>query len=247
MVVINPLWSVRLIQPGHAATASDKTEMGSVIFCNHRSNADPWVVALVTLMARIEARFVYKSSLAKIPFAGCSMMLSGDLPARFGDKDQIKQMLEQAKYLLRNGYNVCVFPEGTRSPSGLLQDFKPTFFQICAELGCPAVPLVLLGTEQAWPTGGFQVGCARTSAVLGAPIMPDETGGEGLMKQVGEAMQGLAILALEEKAVEAHDPLLSGRPYPWWTVPEGLQDLSEDEQMQLLRSGKAHQRGKNLF
>lgn len=202
---------------------------------------------MVCFKANIEARFVYKATLGNIPFAGCCARLAGELPAKFGDKEQIKGMLEQAKELLRNGYNVCVFPEGTRSPSGLLQDFKPTFFQICAELGCPAVPMVLLGSEQAWPVGGFKVACAQTTALLGQPIMPDEAGGEGLSAKVAQAMQALAQQALEEEAVGPDDPLLTGRPYSWWKAPEELQDLSEDEQFQLLRSGKAHQRGKNIF
>merc|ERR1712146_373692 len=88
----------------------------------------------------LDNRFVYKSTLGKLPFGGCNLRLAGDLPAHFGDKERIKDMLDQARDLLRSGYNVGIFPEGTRSSSGLLQDFKPTFFQICAELGCPAGP-----------------------------------------------------------------------------------------------------------
>lgn len=247
MVILNPIWGVHLIKAGNGDVACDETGTGTIFFCNHRSNADPWICAWVHLMANLESRFIYKSTLGKLPLAGCCLRLAGDLPARFGDKDQIKEMLEQARDLVRDGYNVFVFPEGTRSPSGLLQDFKPTFFQICAELGCPAVPLVLLGTEQAWPHGGMKVGCAHMTAVLGEPIMPDETGAEGLVVRVREAMGGLASLAFEEGALEADDPLLTGKPYPWWTAPEELQDLSEEEQLQLLRSGKTHAKGKNLF
>merc|ERR1712194_814666 len=208
-VGLNPLWSVQLFEADRADTDSDPVQTGSVYFCNHRSNADPWICAMVFLKANIEARFVYKATLGNLPFAGCSTRLAGDLPAKFGDKEQIKDMLEQAREVLRNGYNVCVFPEGTRSPSGLLQDFKPTFFNICAELDCPAVPLVLLGSEQAWPLGGFKVGCAQTTGMLGQPIRPDEAGGEGLSAKVAQAMQALAQQALEEEAVGSDDPLLT--------------------------------------
>lgn len=246
-VALNPFWSVHVLEVEEGSDDSRETGMGSIFFSNHRSNADPFAVAWLQLAKCIEARYVYKGSLAKVPCIGCSLKLGGDLGAHFGDKEQISQMIEQAKDLLSTGHNIVVFPEGTRSPSGLLQDFKPKFFEICAELGCPAVAVCLLGTERAWPQGGMKVGCARITAVLSKPILPDETGSEGLRRKVRETMQECARHGLEAGEVDKYDPFFTGKPYSWWSVPEELQHLSEEERIQQLQSGKAHARGKNLF
>jgi len=147
-------------------------------------------------------------------------MLAGDLPADFGNKEQIKAMLDEARSLLSHGTNILVFPEGTRSPSGILQAFKPTFFDICAELGCLAVPLVFMGTERAWPAQGFRMGCATVTAFLGEPLIPGPGGGAQLSKDVAKAFREMASKALDQGAVADDDPLLTDLPYPWWEIPE---------------------------
>jgi len=246
VVGLNPFWSARhLYTSDDAGVPSDGT--GSLLFCNHRSNADPWFAAWLLLCNQIEARFVYKSTLSKIPFGGWSLVLAGDLPAKFGDREQIAAMLDQARDILAQGYNIMVFPEGTRSPSGLLQTFKPTFFEICAELGCHAVPVVLLGTEQIWPAQGFKMGCGTVTTILGDAIEPTgPDGGAQLSKDVERAFCDMAKLALEEGMIDDDDPLLTDQTYTWWETPEEFSDLGGDEQRSLLKAGKMHARGKSM-
>lgn len=246
VVGCNPLWSVRILRVGDNSGPPRGGSTGSIIFCNHRSNADPWFTAWVQLCAGFEGKYVYKDSLKKVPLGGCCLMLAGDFDVKFGDKQQILGMLDRARDSLKQGYNIVVFPEGTRSPSGLLQNFKASFFEICAELGCPAVPLVVLGAERAWPAKGFRVGCAGVAAVLGEPLRAGPGGAAQLSEQVAGAFRELAGRALREGLVEEDDPLLTDQPYPWWEVPEEASALSKDEQMALLRAGKMHERGKTL-
>lgn len=247
-VGLNPFWCQKTHFVGSAAGPPDITP-GSVIFVNHRSNADPFIVSWLLLLSCIEARFIYKSSLGKIPIMGWNSVLAGDLAVRFGDKQAIVRMLEQAKEVLEQGYHLIVFPEGTRSPSGLLQDFKPSFFQICEELGAPAVPACLLGTERAWPHGGFRMGCATVHLAVGEPIMPGEGGANALSNEVSRQMQEMArevLVEREEDEDAADDPFISGRPYAYWRAPKEIEGLVPEEQMKLLKAGKAHERGTNL-
>lgn len=224
--------------------------MGSIIFVNHRSNADPWFSAWAMTRMCTEGRYVYKSSLKKIPALGWCLQLAGDLAVEFGDKSKIIDMMEEAKNVLRSGYNVVVFPEGTRSPSGILQDFKPGFFKICAELNCPAVPVVMLGTERAWPLSGLKMGCASVQVGVGETLdTSDIEGPEALMEALEKRMKEMAREMLEDVGdpEEQTDPFITGRPYPYWQAPAELKDLAEDEQVRLLRTGNTHQRGKKLF
>mmetsp|Transcript_46746 Transcript_46746/g.100036 ORF Transcript_46746/g.100036 Transcript_46746/m.100036 type:complete len:313 (+) Transcript_46746:151-1089(+) len=247
-VGLNPFWCARMVWVGDNP-GPPKGKMGSVFFINHRSNADAWFSAWgITRMCH-EARYVYKSSLKKIPFFGWNLQLAGDLAVEFGDKSKIVAMMENAKEALRQGYNVAVFPEGTRSPSGMLQEFKPGFFKICAELGCPAVPIVMLGTEKAWPLG-FKMGCASVQVCVGEPLDCSEIEGpEQIMEAMEQAMTTIATQVLEDgdSGAPLTDPFLTKEPYPWWTPPDSIKDLPKEEQVKLLRAGKTHERGKKIF
>mmetsp|Transcript_9214 Transcript_9214/g.25777 ORF Transcript_9214/g.25777 Transcript_9214/m.25777 type:complete len:323 (+) Transcript_9214:52-1020(+) len=248
-VALNPFWCQSTHSVGPAAGPPDMVP-GSILFCNHRSNADPFMVSWLLVAMCIEARFVYKSSLGKLPILGWCSIMAGDLAVRFGDKQQIQLTLNRTREVLRQGYHVVVFPEGTRSPSGLLQDFKPSFFEICAELDCPAVPVCLLGTERAWPLGGVRMGCAPVHLAVGEPVMPGPGGAKALSAEVASQMQDMAREVLVERAEDADaadDPFISGRPYAYWRPPKELDNLGEDERLLLLKSGKAHERGAHLF
>lgn len=246
MVAINPFWRAEVQWIGDKPGPT-KGGMGCIFFCNHRSNVDPFVTALILLSGCKGAAYVYKSSLSRIPFFGWLLLLVGDLPVHFGDKDQIQMMLGQARELLQNGYNIFVFPEGTRSPSGVLQDFKPTFFNICAEVGCDAVPVCLVGTERAWSVGSMRMGCAKILAAVGQPIRPVLGGGRVLLADVRASMLELAQDLLDgENEDPCSDPLVTGLPYPYWTPPEELVNLCLEEQLKLLRQGSVYERGKRF-
>jgi len=253
-VLLSPIWSCEVLQLGsETAPSKGRTGKGSVYFFNHRSNADPWFSGWTLTRMGIEGKYVYKSSLGSIPIFGCCAPLAGDLSAKFGDKAKIAELLQKSKDTLNAGYNIIVFPEGTRSPSGILQEFKPAFFKICAEVGATAVPVCMLGTECAWPLGGLRFGCARVIVGIGDPIYPSgPDGGTALVEAVEEKMVELARSLLEGRDGEvsqeaSSEPYLTGRPYPYWSPPPNLADLDIDEQVKLLRTGKTHQRGAKLL
>ncbi len=61
--------------------------------------------------------------------------------------------LRMVKSILSGGESVLIFPEGTRSRTGQLQEFKPGVGLIAQELGVPVVPAYIQGTHQAMPVG----------------------------------------------------------------------------------------------
>jgi hypothetical protein len=75
-------------------------------------------------------------------------------------------MMEHCKQLLKDGGTItgerlrafissqpqignAVFPEGARSPTGELQDFKPGMFQLALDTGATILPVAVSGTEKA--------------------------------------------------------------------------------------------------
>lgn len=58
-----------------------------------------------------------------------------------------------ARELLAHGWNVVVFPEGTRSRDGWVGEFRLGAARLCVEEGVPAIPVGLRGSYQAMPRG----------------------------------------------------------------------------------------------
>ncbi len=60
----------------------------------------------------------------------------------------VKEALQKLSIVLREGKNVIIFPEGTRSKQGM-KDFKDTFAILSKVLNIPVVPVVIYGSNRA--------------------------------------------------------------------------------------------------
>ena len=65
----------------------------------------------------------------------------------------LKDTLQIAAKVLRNGKNLVIFPEGARTRDGELQEFKKTFAILSKELNIPVVPFGIKGAYEAMPYG----------------------------------------------------------------------------------------------
>ena len=65
----------------------------------------------------------------------------------------MKTSLKKLAEVLKNGRNLIIFPEGTRSFNGELGDFKKTFAILSRELNVPIVPVAIEGANKALPRG----------------------------------------------------------------------------------------------
>jgi len=94
----------------------------------------------------IQFRWVAKKSLFRVPFMGWHMGRSGYIPIdRDNPRDAAKSIIEAAK-IIRGGVNAIAFPEGTRSRTGDLGQFRSGAFALALRTGVPLVPVVLEGS-----------------------------------------------------------------------------------------------------
>jgi len=89
--------------------------------------------------------------------------------------------------------SLVVFPEGTRSRTGQLGEFKKGAFVLAIELGLPVVPVICRGTRRLMPRGSrLTVLPGEVEIVIGAPI---PTAGltyddrDALMRRVREVIE----------------------------------------------------------
>lgn len=142
---------------------------GSYVFAsNHLSLMDtPLVIAYIPA----QFRFLAKRSLYKVPFIGGHLRRAGHIPVdREDPRAAVKVMSAAAELIRREGISILVFPEGSRSEDGRLQEFKEGAAYLAIKAGAPVVPIGISGTLEILPTGSVIVrsGCARLR--VGAPI-----------------------------------------------------------------------------
>jgi long-chain acyl-CoA synthetase len=70
-------------------------------------------------------------------------------------KGGLKESLQTAVRTLEYGYHLLIFPEGTRSLDGQMQEFKPAIAYLSFAAGADILPVYLEGTHQAMPKGSF--------------------------------------------------------------------------------------------
>jgi long-chain acyl-CoA synthetase len=143
---------------------------GAAIICpNHASFLDGFMIRAATPWRHDER--LYFLGLAR--FFELPLVRSAAAGARLitVDAGRISQTMRLSAHVLRNGGLLCVFPEGARSVTGRLGEFKKGVALLSKELGVPVVPAAILGTFEAWPVGG-RLTFRPVEVRFGKPMMP---------------------------------------------------------------------------
>ncbi|HEY1553697.1 MAG TPA: AMP-binding protein, partial [Kofleriaceae bacterium] len=67
----------------------------------------------------------------------------------------LRESLRLAGDVIRDGYILLIFPEGTRSDTGVMADFKPSLGYLALTNKCGILPMYLHGTHAAMPKGRY--------------------------------------------------------------------------------------------
>jgi 1-acyl-sn-glycerol-3-phosphate acyltransferase len=112
---------------------------------NHTSSADaPAVVGAIP--RRIAA--LLKESLFRWPIVGQAFTLAHFIPVNRRDRESAIGSVEKAAAAMRLGQSFLIYPEGTRSPDGRLQDFKKGAVVLGIKAGVPIVPVLCSGAQR---------------------------------------------------------------------------------------------------
>jgi 1-acyl-sn-glycerol-3-phosphate acyltransferase len=146
---LNPAWRVHVSGAEHIVPGQVY-----VVVSNHQSLAD---IPLISHL-KLDAKWLAKSELFRVPVFGWMMRLAGDIPVDRANRRKAAQALLQCARYLRQGCSVVFFPEGTRSPSGNLLPFNEGPFQLALRERIPILPLVVEGTGTALPRSSWLFG-----------------------------------------------------------------------------------------
>lgn len=123
-----------------------------IIAANHASNLDVPVIGswLIPRLGR-RIHWLGKKELFDWPVIGWVAANGGVHPVDRGGADV--EAFRLAQRILDEGHVLFVFPEGTRSPDGALQEARDGVALLALRTGAPIVPIGISGSDRVWPKG----------------------------------------------------------------------------------------------
>ena len=124
-----------------------------LLVSNHCSKFDNFIQCAV--LKKTQLAYISKPENFKIPMGGRFMKRGLYLPISRGNpREGLQTILKAIEYIKEDKVSIGIFPEGTRSKDGNLQDFKPGAFKIAEKTLCPVVVCCMRGTfdiHKNWP------------------------------------------------------------------------------------------------
>jgi long-chain acyl-CoA synthetase len=145
----------------------------AIVVANHASHLDMGFVrhalgkygeGLVSLAAQ---DYFFQSGLKRAFFENLTNLKPIDRRAT------LRQAIRQASEVLEQGKTVLIFPEGTRSATGEIQEFKPLVGHLALTHGVDILPVYLGGTHTAMPRGAPVPTKREIVARIGPPLCVD--------------------------------------------------------------------------
>jgi 1-acyl-sn-glycerol-3-phosphate acyltransferase len=165
-----------------------------VIVSNHQSHYDVFVLYG---WLGVDFKWVMKKELRKVPALGIACEKAGHIYIDRSDKQGALNSLNAAKKIIKDGTSVIFFPEGTRSTTGQMGDFKKGAFYMALDLGIPVLPITIIGTGKILPPHTVDLFPGRVQMIIHQPIPVDGY----TMKDIEELMS--RVKAVIQKDLDA--------------------------------------------
>ena len=173
---------------GHAQLEKNQSY---VFVANHQGAFD--IFLIYGYLGR-NFKWMMKQSLRKLPFVGWACEKSKQIFVDKSGPSRIKKTYEDARRTLQNGTSVTVFPEGARTFTGKMGNFKKGAFALADELQLPVVPMTINGSYHIMPRmrDGHFVNWHRLRLTIHQPVYPVGQGPDNVqatMQQAYDAIQ----------------------------------------------------------
>ena len=168
-----------------------------ILAINHISNADAFVTGswITPALRKRRIHWLGKKELFDWPVFGWLAARGGVHPVDRGAADI--EAFRLATRILESGYVLLIFPEGTRSPDGQLQEAKDGLAMLALRTGAAIVPIGINGSDRVWPKGRKipQPIPRRTVTVhVGTPFRAADVVPAGADRKAAKAIATTAIM-----------------------------------------------------
>lgn len=162
-----------------------------IFMANHLSMLDgPMLITLIPQFVRVIA----KEELFKVPILGHGMKIVGFISVDRKGQQSGKKSIAKAAALIRNrACSFLVFPEGTRSRDGSLQQFRRGGFYMALHSGVPIVPVSVSGAYELMPKGSFFIKKGKVKLYFSKPVASTGYTEDNLSGLITEVREKIAL------------------------------------------------------
>ncbi|MCI0650534.1 MAG: 1-acyl-sn-glycerol-3-phosphate acyltransferase [Planctomycetes bacterium] len=169
-----------------------------VMVANHASHLDALCLQAALPIRRLHRVFPAAAEdyfFVDLPRTAIAAIFVNALP--MSRQRNIRQSLDLCRRLLANPGNVLIlFPEGTRTRTGEIGEFKAGIGALVGGTSIPVVPCRIEGAFAAWPKGRVLPLPRKVRIRLGAPLaFPEPIADKGAMQRIAETLKR-AVLEL---------------------------------------------------
>ncbi|MCX7737643.1 MAG: 1-acyl-sn-glycerol-3-phosphate acyltransferase [Candidatus Kapabacteria bacterium] len=147
------------------------TNQTYIFISNHSSLFD---IPVLFLSIPVNARIIYKKELEKIPVFGYMLKKSPLIPVQREDPRKAFESIQQSIDSIKEDVSVIIFPEGTRSRSGELGEFRRGAFNLATRSGKLIIPITIIGTNRIIPKGKLSISTGEVTVIFSPPIKPPQ-------------------------------------------------------------------------
>jgi 1-acyl-sn-glycerol-3-phosphate acyltransferase len=164
-----------------------------IIMSNHRSHYD---IPLIFVSLPGSIRMLTKKELFKVPLWGRGLKAAEFISIDRKNHEQALKDLETAKEKMKGGIVLWIAPEGTRSRTGIMGEFKKGGFMVAIQTGARIIPVGIQDTEKILPpdTWDFYLN-QQVHLNIGAPIDASKYSIEQRDELVAEVRNAIESLA----------------------------------------------------
>lgn len=171
VIVVGPILRV-LFRPWVTGAGNVPDHGGAILASNHLSFSDSiFLPLMVKRRITFPAKKEYFTGTGVKGWATKVFFTStGQIPIDRAGGEASMVAVRQAMKVLRRGELFGIYPEGTRSPDGRLYRGKTGMARMALEAGVPIIPVAMVDTDKAQPTGQKIPNLHQVGVRIGAPM-----------------------------------------------------------------------------
>ncbi|MEW6555258.1 MAG: lysophospholipid acyltransferase family protein [Actinomycetota bacterium] len=166
-----------------------------IVASNHQSSYDIFVLFG---WLGIDLKWVIKKELRRYPVFGYATLKGGNIIIDRSNPGEAYKSLENARQKIQGGTSIIMLPEGTRSRTGELGEFKKGAFVLARELGLPILPVSITGTRSILPPKTLNLFPGRATMRVHPPVDIGEYA-EGDIERLAADVREVIRQGLEER------------------------------------------------
>jgi len=160
-----------------------------IVVSNHQSMYD---ILVLYGWIGVDLKWVIKKEVRRIPVIGFAAEKGGNIFIDRSNPGAAYESLKQAREKIANGTSIIILPEGTRSRTGELGEFKRGAFRLARELRLPILPVTIKNTRNILPPKTLRLFPGRAVMIIHPPIDTasyDESSFDALIARVRDVIR----------------------------------------------------------